>query len=98
METINLFDYHPDAVFIMDMQGNIEQSNIQFQKTVSKTSLGVNFLVDILHSQHEEKFGMIIEQMQADAVIDSHKCMSLGVLKTLTMSTDTHQCKYYYNC
>jgi hypothetical protein len=94
MENLDIFNELPDAVCIIDSVGNVQRSNIQFEKLILKSVAAVNFLTDVLHSQHQEKIGLTMENMQTDGIAENHGCRVLGVLNTLTMSERSQKCKF----
>ena len=97
MDYFELFINHPDAVCLVDVVGNITESNDEFKTTVVKSFTGVNFLADIIHAQHHQKYGTVIEQLQADRLAGVRRGQRLGTFKTLTMSAEFQSCKKYFS-
>lgn len=92
MDFAKIFDILPDAVCIVDVLGDIIHSNDHFQKSIMKISAPVNFFTDVLHQRHQEIYGTV-EQMQSDGLTTGGLSISLGSLKTLTMSDGSQQCE-----
>jgi len=85
MENSDIFNRLPDAICIIDRNGNIQRSNIQFERKIIRSTAVVNFFNDILHSQHQEQIGLTLEDMQKTNP-ESNACRALGLLNTVTMS------------
>jgi PAS domain-containing protein len=94
MENSDIFNQLPDAVCIIDSVGNVQRCNLQFQKIILKSAASVNFINDVLHSQHEEKIGLTMENLPTEGTAENHGFRALGVLSTLTMSERSQQCKF----
>jgi hypothetical protein len=99
MENPDVFNHLPDALCIIDGLGNVKQANDLFQKTIVKTlsSGTINFINDILHSQHLEQFGIALEKLQTNSSTESQRHIALGALKTLTLSKELQSCNYLEN-
>lgn len=74
----NLTDYFPDAICVVDASGNVKQSNIQFQKRFLSSpselasdiiATSVNFVNDILHSKHRDRFFEALKILMSDRLI-----------------------------
>jgi hypothetical protein len=94
MENLDIFNQLPDAVCIIDSVGNVQRSNLQFERIIVKSAAAVNFINDVLHSQHQEKIGLTMKNLQTDGIAGNHGFRALGVLNTLTMSERSQQCKF----
>jgi hypothetical protein len=90
----NLTDFLPDAICIVDASGNIKQSNIQYQKVFfscpselqcenSTSASSVNFVNDILHSKHQNRFFEALKILMSDRFVgDDVNSVSLGYCMT----------------
>ena len=76
----NLTDYFPDAICVVDASGNLKQSNMQFQKRFLSSpselasdiiATSVNFVSDILHSKHRDRFFEALKILMSDRLIGS---------------------------
>lgn len=88
-----IFNNLPDAVCVVDVQGNTIQSSDLFQETIVKTGPGINFVADVIHQQHKSQYDIALEQVRSDFRLGIRRHFSLGLLKTLTISQKFQQCE-----
>ena len=90
----NFTDFLPDAICIVDASGNIKKSNIQYQKAYSScpselqcensiSASSMNFVDDILHSKHQNRFFEALKILMSDRFVgDDVNSVSLGYCMT----------------
>lgn len=88
-----IFNNLPDAVCVVDALGNIIQSSDLFQETFVKSGLAVNFVADVIHQQHRSQYDIALEQVRSGFRLGTKRYVSLGFLKTLTISQKFQQCE-----
>ena len=85
---LNLSDFLPDAICIVDSLGNIKQSNISYKKRFisSPSELkclhvnaanSVNFVNDILHLKHQNRFFEALKILLSDNFVGDVSSVSL---------------------
>ena len=93
MNFFSIFDNIPDAVCIVDELGLILESNRHFKKIISESSAALNFPSDVIHQQHQHEYCALQERITSDRLAGNDEPFSLGVMKTLTTSVKSRQCK-----
>jgi hypothetical protein len=88
-----IFSNLPDAVCVVDALGNIIHSSDLFQQTFVKSGLSINFVADVIHQQHRSRYYITLEQVRSDYSLGTKRYVSLGLLKTLTISQKFQQCE-----
>lgn len=96
MNFVSIFDNLPDAVCVVDELGLILESNRCFKKTVTKSVAAVNFPSDVLHQQHQHEYCAVLERMVSNRLTGNEEPLSLGVMRTFTMSVKSQQCRSQY--
>lgn len=91
-----IFRNLPDAVCVVDNLGNIIQSSDLFQETFVNSGLSINFVNDVLHQQHRSEYDIALEKVKSDFRLGTKRCVSLGLLKTLTISQKFQQCEVMF--
>lgn len=89
----DVFNCLPDAVCIIDIVGNVITSNSAFKKTIVDSFSCVNFVTDLIHAQHLEKYDSIIQKLLSNHLSGVQECLQLGTMKTLTMPRELESCE-----
>jgi PAS domain S-box-containing protein len=97
MEDFGFVNQLPDAICIIDPNGEIKQSNAQFKSKIQNGYNGdldmvpgtreihLNFVKDILHPDFITGYVEALKMIQSS---DSCKTVTLGLLKTLTVTAE----------
>lgn len=99
MRSANLIDSLPDAICVVDTSANIKQWNKQFMRmffgcrsenVTSNTNDKVNFVNDILHPDHRQRFEAAKSMLRASDKFDGEiRCVALRSLMSCTKSPHT---------
>jgi PAS domain-containing protein len=101
MRSANLIDSLPDAICVVDTSANIKQWNKQFMRmffgcrsellnVTSNTNDKVNFVNDILHPDHRQRFAAALSMLRTSDKFDGEiRCVALRSLMSRTKSPQT---------
>ena len=96
MNFVSIFDNLPDAVCVVDELGLILERNSYFKETISNSVAALNFPSDVLHQQHQHDYCAVLERIVSDRLAGNDERYSLGMMKSLTASLKSQQCKSQY--
>lgn len=101
MRSANLIDSLPDAICVVDPSANIKQWNKQFIKmfssccselksVASNSNDKANFVRDILHPSHRQRFAAALNMLRARNNFDGDvRCVALRSTMSYTKSPNT---------